>query len=126
MILPSVTHPGGRHKAFTDAFKAMVRFMIEVNDNPTIAYAIDKTDRIVTEENRKLLSEEDLAQWDAACDEFDSMSDVEQDEWIENVDLTVQLGESTLELALFEPGEFAQPHVEDRVGLDIRQPEAVL
>ncbi len=85
VLAPSVTHPQGRERAFEDAFKAMARFMIEVNDNPTVAYAIDKTDRIVTEQNRKLLSEEDLAEWDAACDEFDSMSDEEQDEWIENV-----------------------------------------
>jgi len=44
-----------------------------------------KADRIVTEDNRKLLSEEDLAEWEAACDEFESMSGEEQDEWIENV-----------------------------------------
>ena len=37
LLLPSVTHPGGRERAFKDAYKAMVRFMIEVKDNPTIA-----------------------------------------------------------------------------------------
>ena len=85
VLLPSVTHPQGREKAFEDAFKAMVRAMIEVNDNPTIAYAIDKTDRIVTEENRELLSAEDLVEWEAACDEFESMSEERQEAWIAGV-----------------------------------------
>ena len=85
VLLASVTHPGGRETAFKDAFKAMVRFMIETCDNPTIAYAIDKTDRMVTEENMKLLSEHDLVEWETACDEFESMSEEEQEEWIEQV-----------------------------------------
>ena len=85
VLLPSVTHPGGREKAFEDAYKAMVRFMIEVNDNPTMAYAIDKTDRVVTAENMKLLSEEDLAEWEAVCDEFESMSEEGQKAWIAGV-----------------------------------------
>ena len=66
-------------------YKAMVRFMIEVNDNPTMAYAIDKTDRIVTAENMKLLSEDDLAEWDEACEEFESMSGEEQRAWVEQI-----------------------------------------
>ena len=85
LLLPSVTHPGGCERAFNDAYKAMVRFMIEVNDNPTMAYAIDKTDRIVTEANTKLLSEDDLAEWEAACEEFESMSDDEHKRWVEQV-----------------------------------------
>ena len=85
VLLPSVTHPGGREMAFNDAFKAMVRSMIETNDNPTIAYAIDKTDRLVTAENMKLLSEKDLAEWETACDEFESMSLEEQERWVEQV-----------------------------------------
>ena len=32
----------------------------------------------------KLLSEEDLAEWEAVCDEFESMSDDEQQAWIDN------------------------------------------
>ena len=36
LLLPSVTHPGGRERAFEDAYKAMVRFMIEVSNNPTM------------------------------------------------------------------------------------------
>lgn len=43
-------------------FKAVVRAMIEVNDNPVMGYAIDKTDRIVTESNMRLLSEEALTE----------------------------------------------------------------
>ena len=85
LLLPTVTHPGGRERAFHDAYKAMVRFMIEVNDNPTMAYAIDKTDRIVTTENRKLLSADDLAEWEAACDEFESMSEDDRQTWINKI-----------------------------------------
>lgn len=85
LLLPSVTHPQGRAQAFSDAFKAMVRFMIEVNKNPTVAYAIAKTDRIVTSENRHLMSQDDLAEWEDACDEFEAMSEQEQKAWIETV-----------------------------------------
>ena len=85
LLLPSVTHPGGRERAFEDAFKAVVRFMIEVNENPTMAYAIDKTDRIVTAVNMKLLPANDLAEWDAVCDEFEAMSDDGRQTWIEKV-----------------------------------------
>ena len=74
LLLPSVTHPQGREKLFSDAFKAMVRAMIEISNNPTVAYAIDKTDRIMTTENQHLLSPEEQAEWDAACAEFDAMS----------------------------------------------------
>ena len=85
VLLPSVTHPGGRDKAFKDAFKAMVRFMVESIDNPTIAYAIDKTDRMVTEENRKLLSADDLVEWDEACEEFESMPEEGRQSWVDQV-----------------------------------------
>ncbi len=47
VLLPSVTHPGGRERAFEDAYKAMVRFMIEVNDNPTIRARKDDFKKIV-------------------------------------------------------------------------------
>ncbi len=47
--------------------------------------AIDKTDRVVTAENMKLLSEEYLAEWEGACDEFESMSEEGQRRWIEQV-----------------------------------------
>ena len=41
LLLPSVTHPQGREKVFSDAFKAMVRAMIEINDNPTVSGGAD-------------------------------------------------------------------------------------
>lgn len=37
---------------------------------PEIIYAFEKTGRIVTEETTALLSPEDLAEWQAAIDEF--------------------------------------------------------
>ncbi len=59
--------------------------MIEVNDNPTMAYAIDKTDRVVTAENMKLLSKDDLAEWGEACEEFESMAEEGREAWIAGV-----------------------------------------
>ncbi len=56
-----------------------------MNKNPTVAYAIDKTDRIVSEDNMTLLSPEDLEEWEDACDEFESMSAGEQQAWIDTV-----------------------------------------
>lgn len=85
VLLPGVTHPQGRAQAFTDAMKAMVRGFIEVNKNPTVAYAIDKTDRIVIAENQELMTKEDIAEWKAACDEFQEMLESEKKAWIDNV-----------------------------------------
>ena len=66
-------------------FKAVVRAMIEVNDNPVMGYAIDKTDRIVTESNMKLLSEEALAEWNESCEEYELMSPEDRQAWIDMV-----------------------------------------
>ena len=85
VLLPSVTHPQGRVRAFADAIKATVRLMIEVNQNPTLAYAVEKTDRIVTSENMGLLSEEELNEWNEACDEFDAMSWQDQYAWVNRI-----------------------------------------
>ncbi|MBU0718697.1 MAG: hypothetical protein KJ749_10650, partial [Planctomycetes bacterium] len=85
VLPPSVTHPQARERAFTDAFKAMVRFMVEESNNPAVAYAIEQTDRVVTYENMALLSEEDLDEWDDACDEFESMPLEHQEAWIDRV-----------------------------------------
>ena len=84
VLLPSVTHPQGRARVFSDVYKAMVRFMVEAN-NPITGYAIAKTDHIVTSENSHLMSQEDLDEWEDACDEFEAMSEQEQKAWIETV-----------------------------------------
>src|SRR6266404_4162978 len=88
VLLPGVSHPQGRPRAFADAMKALVRGFIEVNNNPTVAYAIDKTDRIITTENRKLMTKAHIAEWKTACNEFQRMSDEKKKAWIENVLLT--------------------------------------
>ena len=88
VLLPSVTHPQGRARAFADTFKAVVRFLVEVTENLIVAYAIEKTDRIVTAENLALLSDEDLEEWDAACAEFEAMPPHQQRAWVERVRAT--------------------------------------
>lgn len=37
---------------------------------PELIYAFDKTGRMVTEDNHHLLTAEDLAEWNAAIDEY--------------------------------------------------------
>ena len=85
VFFPQVKHPQGRDRMFTDQWKAMVRFMVEEFDNPVLAYATEKTDRLVTEETLKLLSPEAVQEWHDACNEFEAMSDEEQEAWIDKV-----------------------------------------
>src|SRR5262249_59332820 len=39
--------------------------------DPAIIYAYEKTGRLVTEDNQQLLSDADLAEWDAALEEYE-------------------------------------------------------
>ena len=48
----------------------MLLVLREANVRPEIIYAYQKTGRLVTEENAQLLSTEELAEWDAAVDEY--------------------------------------------------------
>jgi len=50
--------------------EAMLRVLREANVRPEIIYAYQKTGRIVTEETARLLSAEELAEWNAAVDEY--------------------------------------------------------
>ena len=50
----------------------MVGYMQEAGLSPVFIYAFQKTGRIVTEENRALLSAEDIEEWRAACEEYES------------------------------------------------------
>ena len=101
LLLPSVTHPQGREKAFEDCFKALVRTMIEAMNNPTIAYAIDKTDRLVTEANMDQLSDEELQEWTSACAEFEALSAAEQQKWIGQIRATYPRMEELPDLDLY-------------------------
>ncbi len=58
--------------------------MIEFNDKPVTAGAIDRTDRIVVESDLKVLSEDHLYGWDQARDDPALMSPEEQHTLIEN------------------------------------------
>ena len=40
--------------------------------DPAIIYAYEKTGRLVTEDNQQLLSDADLAEWDAAIEEYEA------------------------------------------------------
>jgi hypothetical protein len=55
----------------------MVQAMKEAGLHPAFVYAFEKTGLIVTEENQHLLSENDLAEWEAAIQEYESRQDEE-------------------------------------------------
>lgn len=68
--------PGPGDKLFedlppTEHLEAMiVKTMKEAGTRPEIIYAFEKTGRLVTADNRNLLTDRDLAEWDAAVDEY--------------------------------------------------------
>jgi len=76
-------HPGPEDPVFFDAAadmpqlidqgkadEALLAAMTAAGLDPELMYAILKTGRFVTEENSALLSEEDLAEWHAAIEEY--------------------------------------------------------
>jgi hypothetical protein len=50
--------------------RATVEAMSRAGIDPALIYAYKKTGRIVTEENKRLLSEEELDEWNDAIDEY--------------------------------------------------------
>jgi hypothetical protein len=48
--------------------------MLRAGVRPEVAYAVSRTGMIVTETNLHLFTEEDLAEWDAAVAEYDSVN----------------------------------------------------
>ena len=46
----------------------------EANIRPEVLYAVKKTGRIVTTQNAQYLTPEELAEWDAAIDEFKTLN----------------------------------------------------
>ena len=50
----------------------MVEAMKKAGLDPAIIYAFEKTGLLVTEENEHLLPEKDLAEWEAAIDEYEA------------------------------------------------------
>ena len=101
VLFPSVTNPQGRVKAFSDAFKAAVRFSVENFEKPAAAYANDKTERIVTEENLKILSHADRDEWNTAYDEFEALSLEQQQAWTHHVLTTYPKLEELPDLDLY-------------------------
>ena len=56
----------------------MVQAMKQAGLHPAIIYAFEKTGLIVTEQNQHLLSENDLAEWEAAIQEYETRQDEEE------------------------------------------------
>lgn len=64
LLFPDMPHP--------EHLEAMmVEGMKEAGMDPAIIYAFEKTGLLVTEQNQHLISEEDLAEWGAAIDEYE-------------------------------------------------------
>src|SRR5579875_125733 len=53
----------------------MVQAMKGANLDPALIYAFEKTGLLVTAQNQHLLSDQDLAEWQAAVDEFQAKRD---------------------------------------------------
>ena len=51
----------------------MVEAMKKAGLDPALIYAFEKTGLLVTEENQHLLPEKDLAEWEAAIDEYEAL-----------------------------------------------------
>jgi hypothetical protein len=49
----------------------MVEDMRAAGLDPAFIYAYEKTGRLVTEDNQQLLSDADLAEWDAAIEQYE-------------------------------------------------------
>jgi hypothetical protein len=70
--------PGPQDKVFFDMphpeqiEHMTVEAMKKGGIDPAIIYAYEKTGRLVTEDNQKLLSEADLDEWDAAIEEYET------------------------------------------------------
>jgi hypothetical protein len=65
---PDADHP--RRLQLEPLEAGMVRTMKDAGIRPEIIYAFEKTGRLVTETNYKNLSKADLAEWEAAIDEY--------------------------------------------------------
>ena len=85
VFFPGVNHPQGREQLFTDMWKGMVRHLVDGSDNPVLAYAVEKTQRILTEETMKRVSPEIIQEWHDAFDEFEAMEPEDQEVWIDKV-----------------------------------------
>ena len=62
--------PPARPLSESEVDEAMLLVLREANVRPEIIYAYQKTGRLVTEENAQLLSTDEIAEWDAAVDEY--------------------------------------------------------
>ncbi len=62
-----------------------MRLIVEELDDPTLAYATEKTDRLVSKETMEQMPPEAIEEWEAACEEFEDMSPDEQGARIEKV-----------------------------------------
>ena len=68
--------PGPEDRVFEDLphgeymEHVMVETMKKVGIRPELVYAYEKTGRIVTEENQRFLTDAELAEWQAALEEY--------------------------------------------------------
>ena len=68
---PPAPRPGNLFRMTADEIRVvMLRDMHARGAHPAIIHAFYKTDRVVTDINEHLLSAEDLAEWDAAIEEY--------------------------------------------------------
>ena len=64
LLFPDMPHPEHLEAMMVEDMKA-------AGMNPAFIYAFEKTGLLVTEQNQHLISDEDLAEWDAAIEEYE-------------------------------------------------------
>ncbi len=67
---PRELPPTGLPVSEDDVMAAMMAVFKRAGTPPHVVYAAQKTGRIVTVENQHLLSEDELAEWNAAVEEY--------------------------------------------------------
>jgi hypothetical protein len=65
LLFPDMPHPEHLEGMMVEDMKA-------AGLDPAFIYAFEKTGLLVTEQNQDLIPDEDLAEWDAAIEEYES------------------------------------------------------
>ncbi|NLX07722.1 MAG: hypothetical protein GXY33_21495 [Phycisphaerae bacterium] len=77
--------PRSRPPEFNRLFKAVIRAMVERYNNLPVAYAMAKTDRFFTEEQRKELRTSVARKWWDICWQFEKLDWARQRRWFDGI-----------------------------------------
>lgn len=116
LIFPDIGHP--------EHFEhGMVEIMKAAGIDPAKIHAFEKTGRLVSEDNQSLLTDDELAEWEAAVEEYESESDSGEPEYpIGTVALYGPDDRTTTKIvAAVIAGPDSEPLLERFVGSDVAE-----